>query len=508
VIAVSATAIAVAATPAYACIVDDTGQCVPPPTTYRVQGTDGTLAVQSMPAVNHLIGQLTEGEAVLVACQINNGGTDPYDGLASHTWDQIAWSGGGTAWVYDHYISTPPQGADGYSPGIPHCAPTTVPGPGTYYVTGSTGSLAIQSQPAVNHVVGWLGGNGTPVYVVCQINNGGTDPYDGLTSRTWDRMPNGNWVYDWFVSTPPQGSDGFSPGIPHCQSSSPPPTDNSKPYVALGDSYSAGLGSYNYSGYPADGCNRSPDTYSVLTAQAGLPSWVGSTTATLLACNGALISALYTGFKGIPVGQLYTGDLGPKTKLVTITIGGNDVDFVTALRTCLAAFPSDTCWQQQISRMTTIINGDLQSRLVAAYQAIQKQAPNAVIIALTYPDIFPHNNYGPQCGLGLGGAGAMSQTDLDHVNATWMLLNQKIVAAAGQAGIWDMDETSAFADHDLCQLPANRDANTVMYQGADMTFAQGTANLPPDNESFHPTYAGYAQLSWDLRSFLTLHFSP
>ncbi|HEY4854578.1 MAG TPA: hypothetical protein VII22_27640, partial [Streptosporangiaceae bacterium] len=47
----------------------------------------------------------------------------------------------------------------------------------TYYVQGTNGTLAIQSQPAVNHVVGWLN-NGAAVQVACQINNGGTDPYD------------------------------------------------------------------------------------------------------------------------------------------------------------------------------------------------------------------------------------------------------------------------------------------------------------------------------------------
>src|ERR1700730_2776796 len=57
----------------------------------------------------------------------------------------------------------------------------------TSHVQGSNGSLAVQSQPAVNHVVGWLA-NGAAVQVVCQINNGGTDPYDGLTSRTWAEL--------------------------------------------------------------------------------------------------------------------------------------------------------------------------------------------------------------------------------------------------------------------------------------------------------------------------------
>jgi surface antigen len=90
-------------------------------TTYKVQGTDGTLAVQAEPKVDNIIRWLHEGDQVQVICQINNGGTDPYDGLTSHTWDSIV--GGG--WVYDHFITTPAQDANGWSPGVPHCGTGT-----------------------------------------------------------------------------------------------------------------------------------------------------------------------------------------------------------------------------------------------------------------------------------------------------------------------------------------------------------------------------------------------
>ena len=89
------------------------------------------------------------------------------------------------------------------------------------------GSLAVQSTDAVNHVIGTLTPAVNTVAVICQVNNGGTDPYDRLYSRTWDEIWWGNriaWVYDSFIETPLQGSDGFSHGInddgqgppPHC----------------------------------------------------------------------------------------------------------------------------------------------------------------------------------------------------------------------------------------------------------------------------------------------------
>src|SRR5215469_2218852 len=70
--------------PALACIPGPNGGCYTPHT-YFVSGTNGSLAVQVQPHVNNVTRWLSEGSAVQVICQINWGGTDPYDGLSSHT---------------------------------------------------------------------------------------------------------------------------------------------------------------------------------------------------------------------------------------------------------------------------------------------------------------------------------------------------------------------------------------------------------------------------------------
>lgn len=85
--------------------------------------------------------------------------------------------------------------------------------PGWYQVFGTDGTLAVQSQPSVGHVIGSVP-EGTFVYVVCQVNNGGTDWPDGLYSHTWDKLATSNgsvaWVYDHYISTPLQNSAGWS----------------------------------------------------------------------------------------------------------------------------------------------------------------------------------------------------------------------------------------------------------------------------------------------------------
>jgi surface antigen len=88
-----------------------------------------------------------------------------------------------------------------------------------YQVTGADSQgLAIQSQPHVNHVVGWAS-NGTTLYVVCQTKYG--DQVDGRTQyghpfTTWDKLDDGTWVYDWYMNTPTVATNGYSPGISPC----------------------------------------------------------------------------------------------------------------------------------------------------------------------------------------------------------------------------------------------------------------------------------------------------
>ncbi|WP_424534325.1 peptidoglycan DD-metalloendopeptidase family protein [Sphaerisporangium viridialbum] len=96
----------------------------------------------------------------------------------------------------------------------------------TYQVTGAdTQGLAIQSEPHVNHVIRYVP-NGTSLNVSCQVNNGDQvdgKVYNGKPFTTWDRLADGTWVYDWYMNTPTVGGDGYSPGIPHCDSSGVPP---------------------------------------------------------------------------------------------------------------------------------------------------------------------------------------------------------------------------------------------------------------------------------------------
>ena len=111
-----------------ACATDPySGACVTP-VDYKVSHTDGTLAVQSTPKTGNVKGSVSENATVGVICQINNGGTDPEDGLTSRTWDYITAGG----WVYDHFVTTPAQDANGWSPGVRRCDEPTPLNPNSY----------------------------------------------------------------------------------------------------------------------------------------------------------------------------------------------------------------------------------------------------------------------------------------------------------------------------------------------------------------------------------------
>ncbi len=91
-------------------------------------------------------------------------------------------------------------------------------------------------------------------------------------------------------------------------------------YVALGDSYSSGVGAGSYIASSGD-CKRSTKAHPYLWAAANSPSSFDFT-----ACSGAR-----TG--DVLAGQL--GPLGSTTGLVSISVGGNDAGFADVMMTCV-----------------------------------------------------------------------------------------------------------------------------------------------------------------------------
>ena len=187
-------------------------------------------------------------------------------------------------------------------------------------------------------------------------------------------------------------------------------------YTAMGDSYSSGEGNppYDVGTDASGGCHRSNAAFGrqFAVAQAG----IGTTGIQHIACSGAKIANLTT--TGQNGEQPQIAQMTPNSQLVTVTIGGNDAGFAGVLTTCLLLGLTTGCESTYNSNnssnnLYTIIDR-LRPQLAAAYKAMKAAAPNAKIVAVTYPIMFQP---GGPC-LGIGSLTSNSSTTWASISTT------------------------------------------------------------------------------------------
>jgi lysophospholipase L1-like esterase len=221
-------------------------------------------------------------------------------------------------------------------------------------------------------------------------------------------------------------------------------------YVALGDSYSSGVGTGNY--YADSGsCERSPQSYPARWAAAhGVASF------TFAACSGAKTGDVLNN-------QL--GGLSAATTLVSITIGGNDAGFTTVLTNCITQ--SDSGCRTSVTNAENVARGTLPGLLDNTYNAIRARAPGASVVVLGYPRFY---QLGGSCILGL------SEAKRGYINEGADVLDSVVGAAAGRHGFAFADVRTAFAPHEICS------------SGTSWLHSLDFAHF---GESYHPTASGY-----------------
>ncbi len=220
-------------------------------------------------------------------------------------------------------------------------------------------------------------------------------------------------------------------------------------YVALGDSYSSGLGTRTYI---ADGtsCQRSTRAYPALLAAAR------GYTLDFRACSGATVP---------DVTRTQLSALTASTDLVTISVGGNDAGFADVLTECALPGWMSSC-NRAVDGAQDIIRGQLPSRLDALYAEIRGRAPSAEIEVVGYPRLF----MGEDCNAFTW----FSSSEMNRLNATADLANSTLAAAASRAGFGFVNPTSRFTGHAVCD---------------DREWVNGLSF--PVQESFHPNTAGH-----------------
>ncbi|RDG33944.1 SGNH/GDSL hydrolase family protein [Streptomyces corynorhini] len=219
-------------------------------------------------------------------------------------------------------------------------------------------------------------------------------------------------------------------------------------YVALGDSYSSGVGSGGYDSASGD-CKRTPRAYPALWAATHAPA-----TFAFAACSGAR-----TG--DVTASQLTP--LSAATDLVSITVGGNDAGFSDVMTTCVLQAQA-TCLNR-IATARAYVDSTLPGNLDSVYNAIRAKAPAARVVVLGYPRFY---KIGGSCLAGL------SDTVRAAINGASDYLNAATAKRAADHGYTFVDVAGAFAGHEICS-------------GSAWLHSLNVLNVP---ESYHPTAAG------------------
>jgi lysophospholipase L1-like esterase len=218
-------------------------------------------------------------------------------------------------------------------------------------------------------------------------------------------------------------------------------------YVALGDSYSAGVGAGSYVA-SGTGCMRSSLAFPALWAAKHATSF------SFTACNGA-------GTSEVMAQQL--GPLSARTDLVSISVGGSDSGYARVMATCV--LPGTTTCMSSIARAHSFMDETLPAGLDRLYSAIRSKAPAARVVVLGYPHFYELHG---TCRRGL------HDTERAALNEAVDHLNSVIAKRAADHGFTFADVRTAFTGHEIC-------SSSPWLRSVDWL------NLV---ESYHPTASG------------------
>lgn len=225
-------------------------------------------------------------------------------------------------------------------------------------------------------------------------------------------------------------------------------------YVALGDSYSAGVGAVPAPGSGA--CLRSDQSYPAL--------WAGEhhlATFAFVACSGATTS---------DVRSTQIQAVSRSTTLVTITVGGNDVGFAPVVAGCTAASADSDC-AQLVSASEAIARKVLPFLLARVYLELRVHAPRARIVVLGYPHLFDLSTACPNPLVPSAARRVMLNHGAD-------VLNGSIERTARAFGLTFVDVRAAFDGHGVCSTDA---------------WITPPTSVPPATSTYHPTPTGYRE---------------
>lgn len=264
-------------------------------------------------------------------------------------------------------------------------------------------------------------------------------------------------------------------GVLFYQGTRPPITDGE--YVALGSSFAAGLGLGDRAPGSPYVCQRSVNGYPQQLARMTGLRLVDRT------CSGATISNVLRGGQAFQGPQLDA--IGPKTKVVTLTAGGNDIAYIGDMTGAaftnhggIKGFIARIFWNGMKKDAERNFDG-LEREFVAALREIRRRAPQAQVLVVTYPRTLPASGVCATLGLSASEADAMRKV------AERLAVISRTAAQITAVTVVDVHALSA--GHDAC-------ATDAWVNGSN----------PARGAPFHPTLAGARAAAAAISSSLSL----
>ncbi|WP_406141455.1 SGNH/GDSL hydrolase family protein [Streptomyces sp. NBC_01089] len=241
-------------------------------------------------------------------------------------------------------------------------------------------------------------------------------------------------------------------------------------YVALGDSYSAGAGIPDQVDV---NCARSNQNYPSLTAKT-----IGAAQVTDVTCSGADTTDM-TQRQGSAPPQLDA--LRPDTTLVTLGIGGNDLDLTGVITRCVLLANLAPNGAPCKSSYTLLGTDEIRSRInatgpkiEAVLKEIHTRSPQAKVVLVGYPAIVPDD-----------GSACRDTIPFAKGDFAWFRDEEKALNSmlAEQAAVYDaayVDTYTPSVGHDACKADGVR-----WIEPKESAAAAG----------FHPNAAGHRSMA-------------
>jgi lysophospholipase L1-like esterase len=282
-------------------------------------------------------------------------------------------------------------------------------------------------------------------------------------------------------------------------------------YVALGDSFSAGSGSFNPD--IDEHCKRSSNNYAYYIKNH---STTITETPDVVACHGAVTADIMPSLQDISQSEM----VGLNTDHVTLTIGGNDVGFEEVLKKCVnpdgfiplfgygcsnesSVTDAVTQRMEALAGHSTVPRYEPKGKEIHSIKNVLTEittaAPNAEVYIAGYPKLFADNPLNFESdpdapstfSCDVSSASGYDPITIDYADATWMnskadelntIINDAVEVLKLQGKKVHYVSPGNFDGHGLC------DSATSWLNGVEIV----NAALEISPHSMHPTVSGYS----------------